>query len=75
MLLEYKIPNAAHESRPWRIREIAPDFTLEDVWTLPVHGGAENFQTLLEVGVSLDMAKAGSLLLRVLWPLRDRLGS
>ena len=23
-----RLPNAAHESRPWRICEIAPDFTL-----------------------------------------------
>ena len=70
-----RLPNAAHESRPWRIRQIAPDFTLEDVWALPVHGGAEGFQTLLELMVSLDPAKAGSLPLRVLWRLRDRLGS
>ena len=70
-----RLPNAAHESRPWRIREIAPDFIVEDVWALPVHGGAEDFQTLLEVMVSLDMANAGSLSARVLWRLRDRLGS
>jgi hypothetical protein len=44
-----RLPNAAHESRPWRIRHIAPDFTLEDVWALPARGGAEDFQTLLEV--------------------------
>ena len=43
-----RLPNAAHESRPWRIREIVRDFTVEDVWALPVHGGAEDFQTLLE---------------------------
>ena len=30
-----RLPNAAHESRPWRIREIVPDFTLEDVWATP----------------------------------------
>jgi hypothetical protein len=73
--ISMRLPNAAHESRPWRIREIAPDFTLEDVWAIPVHGGAEDFQTLLEVMVSLDPANAGSLPLRVLWRLRDRLGS
>ena len=73
--ISMRLPNAAHESRPWRIREIAPDFTLEDVWALPVHGGAEDFQTLLELMVSLDMANAGSLPARVLWRLRDRLGS
>jgi hypothetical protein len=48
---------------------------VEDVWALPVHGGAEDFRTLLEVMVFLDPANAGSLPLRVLWRLRDRLGS
>ena len=70
-----RLPNAAHESRPWRIREIAPDFTVEDVWALPVHGGAEDFQTLLEIMASLDPANAESLPTRVLWRVRDRLGS
>ncbi len=60
---------------PGSIREIAPDFIVEDVWALPVHGGVEDFQTLLEVMVSLDPANAGSRPLRVLWRLRDRLGS
>ena len=69
-----RLPNATHESRPWRIREIAPDFTVEDVWALPALGGAEDFQTLLEVMVSLDPATSGFLPLRVLWRLRDRLG-
>jgi hypothetical protein len=70
-----RLPNAVHESRPWRIREIAPDFTVEDVWALPAHGDAEEFQTLLELMVSLDPANAGSLPTRVLWRFRDRLGS
>jgi hypothetical protein len=72
-----RLPNAAHESRPWRIREIAPDFTLEDVWALPVHGGAEDFHALLEVMTSglEDPADWESLPARVLWRLRDRLGS
>jgi hypothetical protein len=70
-----RLPNAAHESRPWRIREIAPDFTLEDVWALPVHGGAEDFQALIEMAAAGDPANAKSLPTRVLWRLRDRLGS
>jgi hypothetical protein len=70
-----RLPNSEHEARPWRIREITPDFTLEDVWALPVHGGAEDFQTLLELMVSSDMAEAESLPTRVLWRVRDRLGS
>ena len=69
-----RIPIAAHGSRPWRIRDIAPDFTVEDVWALPVHGDADDFQTLLDVMVSLDPANAGSLPTRILWCVRDRLG-
>ena len=70
-----RLPDPAHESRHWRIREIAPDFTLEDVWALPVHGGAEDFQALLEVMTSGDdPGNSASLPLRVLWRVRDRLG-
>jgi hypothetical protein len=69
-----RLPNSAHESAPWRIREIAPDFTLEDVWALPVDGGAEDFQALLELMASSDPANADSLPARALWRARDRLG-
>jgi uncharacterized protein DUF2867 len=70
-----RLPNQAHESRPWRIHEIAPDFTLEDVWALPVHGAAEDFQALLELLASADPATLESLPARALWRFRDRLGS
>jgi hypothetical protein len=69
-----RLPNSAQESRPWRIREIAPDFTLEDVWALPAHGGAQDFQRLLDRTVSSDPANAKSLPTRILWDVRDRLG-
>jgi hypothetical protein len=69
-----RLPDAAHESRPWRIREIAPDFTVEDVWALPVEGGAGDFQTLLEVMASGDPAHELSLPARVLFRVRWRLG-
>jgi hypothetical protein len=70
-----KLPNAAHESRPWRIREITTDFELEDVWGLPVKGKAEDFEALLEMLAHSDPAHAESLPTRFLWNLRDRLGS
>lgn len=69
-----RLPNSAHESHPWRIREIAPDFTVEDVWALPVHGAADDFPTLLELMAASDPANADSLAARTLWRLRDRLG-
>jgi hypothetical protein len=70
-----RLPNAAHESGPWRIRELVPDFTLEDVWALPTPGGAEDFPILLELAASSDPANADSLPTRALWRLRDLLGS
>ncbi len=70
-----RLPNAAHEARRWRIREIAHDFTLEDVWALPAGGGAEDFETLLELMAAADPANADSAPTRLLWRLRDRLGS
>jgi hypothetical protein len=69
-----RLPNAAHESGQWRIREIAPDFTLEDVWALPVHGGADDFPELLALVASLDPAGSNSLPARLLWRVRDLLG-
>jgi len=70
-----RIPNSAHESHPWRIREIVPDFILDDVWALPAEGGAEDFPALLELVTSIDPARSGSRATRFLWQLRDRLGA
>lgn len=69
-----QIPNATHQSRPWRIREIAPDFTLLDVWALPAKGGPGDFPELLEVMTSLDPSGGGPAPARTLWWLRDQLG-
>lgn len=69
-----RLPNAVHETRPWRIREIAPDFILEDVWALPVHGGAGDFPALLAAMASLDTAHSGSALTRLLFAVRWALG-
>jgi hypothetical protein len=69
-----RIPNSAHESRPWRIREITPDFILEDAWALPTPGGAGDFPKLLELMAASDPANSTSLPTRVLWRVRDRLG-
>ena len=70
-----RLPNSAHERGPWRIREIVPDFTLEDAWELPVGGGADEFPAVLELMAASDPANAESLPTRLLWRLRDRLGA
>jgi hypothetical protein len=69
-----RLPNSEHESLPWRIAEVAPDFRLEDAWALPVWGGAGDFATLLEVMSSLDPAKGTSQAARLLFRLRFLLG-
>jgi hypothetical protein len=69
-----RLPNAVHESRPWRIREIAPDFTLEDAWALPVYGAAGDFPALLTVMASRDMTHEAPLVTRLLFRIRWRLG-
>ncbi|MET0306608.1 MAG: DUF2867 domain-containing protein [Solirubrobacterales bacterium] len=69
-----RLPNSEHESRPWRIREITPDFILEDVWALPTPGGVEDFPKLLKLMAASDPASSSSLATRVLWRIRDRLG-
>jgi hypothetical protein len=70
-----RLPNESHESGPWRIHAIVPDFTLEDAWALPASGGADEFPALLELLAASDPANADSLPTRLLWRLRDRLGS
>jgi Protein of unknown function (DUF2867) len=69
-----RVPNAVHESRPWRIGEIAPDFALEDAWALPVYGGAGDFPALLEVMTSRDLAREASPVTRALFAVRWQLG-
>ena len=69
-----RVANAALEAHPWRIRDIAPDFRVEDVWALPARGDADEFPSLLEVMRSLDFPDSSSLAARVLWGARDLLG-
>jgi hypothetical protein len=69
-----RLPNSAHEAHAWRIREIVPDFTLEDVWALPVRGRLEDFARLLAVIASLDPAHAESRATRTLFSIRYRVG-
>jgi len=69
-----RLPDSEHESPRWRIAEITPDFRLEDVWTLPAQGSADDFGALLEVMASLDPAHGESASTRVLFSIRYRLG-
>jgi hypothetical protein len=69
-----RVPNAVHQSHPWRIREIAPDFRLEDVWELPVYGSADDFPQLLDVMASRDLARDAPVMFRLMFAVRWQLG-
>jgi hypothetical protein len=69
-----RLPDSAYTSRPWRIHEIAGDFRLEDVWALPVHGGRDDFQQLVNRFAAGDESKSPSRLSRALFAIRWKLG-
>jgi hypothetical protein len=71
--LQGRLPNSEHTSRPWRIHEIAPDFRLEDVWALPVHGERGDFQAMVQ-GFTAGDPSQGFWLARVLWSIRWKVG-
>ena len=69
-----RIPNSEHESRPWRIRDIASDFKLEDAWALPVHGTFDEFPRAVQLATSAGPSQMQSRSARALWQFRDLLG-
>lgn len=68
------LPNSAHTSCPWRIRELTRDFELEDVWALPTPGGPDDFPDLVELLASADPARGSSDAARMLWAVRWKVG-
>lgn len=70
-----RLPNSIHAAQPWRIQTLTADFALEDVWRLPVEGGADDFDDLVAMMTSGDdLINASSWPARLLWTARDRLG-
>ena len=69
-----RLPNSVHEASTWVINQIAPDFTLLDVWALPAVGERGEFDELLEVMTAFDPARMGNLPSRFLFAVRLKLG-
>jgi hypothetical protein len=69
-----RVPNTAHTSRPWRIRELTRDFRLEDVWELPEVGGPDDFPRLMQLIASADPSHSSSFAVRTLFAIRWKLG-
>ena len=69
-----KLPKSAYTDPPWRMHEIAPDFTVEDVWALPTPGGPNDFPRLLRLMSSGDTSDNPSWIARTLFAIRWKLG-
>lgn len=69
-----RLPDAAHESRPWRIHELTHDFRLEDVWDMPTPGGPHDFPRLVQGIVSGDLSQGSSRFVRALFAVRWKIG-
>jgi hypothetical protein len=68
-----RLSDSAYTARPWRIHEITPDFRLEDVWELPVHGEESDFPAFVQDIAAGDPSQ-GSWLARALWTIRWKAG-
>lgn len=73
--IDVRLPHSAHEAHRWVIVQIAPDFELLDAWALPAEGDRGDFDSFLAVMASLNPAESDSLVSRVLFAVRYRLGS
>jgi hypothetical protein len=69
-----RLPNTAQTARPWRIHELTQDFRLEDVWALPMSGGADDFRRLVNLIASGDPSRGSSRSVRMLWAIRWKVG-
>ncbi|MDC0767365.1 DUF2867 domain-containing protein [Streptomyces sp. HD] len=72
-----RLPRTAHTDRPWRIHEIAGDFTVEDVWALPTPGGPDDLVWLVRQfadGMGGGV-KGDGLVSRALFTVRWKLGA
>ncbi|MFF8308868.1 DUF2867 domain-containing protein [Streptomyces lydicus] len=72
-----RLPRTAHTSRPWRIHEIAGNFTVEDVWALPTPGGPDDLGWLVRQiaeGISGGVSGEGPVS-RLLFAVRWKLGA
>jgi len=70
-----RLKTSRHGDLPWRVGEVAPDFTLIDAWALPAQGTLDEFADLIEIFASLNLdADEASRLSRALFALRAWIG-
>lgn len=70
-----RLPDAVYASGPWRIRDLTPDFQLEDVWELPGEGGREDFRAMVGMVCAMDPGRKAPGLAKLLWAVRWKVGA
>jgi hypothetical protein len=72
-----RLATDAHTARPWRIHEVAGDFTVEDVWALPTPGGPDDLDRLVRqlAGGDRTGTPVPGAIPPLLFTLRWRLGA
>lgn len=69
-----RVPNDVLKTQRWIIDDVVHDFDVEDVWALPIDGGPDDFEAVIDLMQSIDFPGSAPLPVRVLWGIRDLLG-
>ncbi|MBB4907447.1 DUF2867 domain-containing protein [Actinophytocola algeriensis] len=69
-----KVSNDVLKTQRWIITDIVHDFDVEDVWALPIDGGADDFGAVIDLMSFIDFPESAPLPVRLLWGIRDLLG-
>ena len=69
-----RLSNDVLKTQRWIIDDIVAGFDAEDVWALPIEGGADDFGSLVDLMGAIDFPGSAPLPVRLLWGLRDLLG-
>ncbi|MCT1448170.1 DUF2867 domain-containing protein [Brevibacterium casei] len=70
-----RLPRSAYTSRHWRMHEIAPDFTVEDVWELPIRGDRDELPRVVDAIFGSAFPDEAPAVVRVLWAARWKIGA
>jgi hypothetical protein len=69
-----KVSDDVLKTQRWIIADIVHDFDVEDVWALPIDGGADDFGAVIDLMSFIDFPASAPLPVRLLWGIRDLLG-
>lgn len=70
-----RVPNEVLKTQRWIIDDVVRDFDVEDVWALPIDGGPDDFDAVIDLMGSIEFPGSAPLAVRLLWGVRDLLGS